>query len=90
MFLWGLGECLHSLYLCPFVEVREQQVWASLGWYVLYHFGQFCLITTSLSGSRLVTQHWFVMCNLQPALLHSAHWKLLIICHKKCSLKQKC
>lgn len=73
MFLWGLWECLCSLYLCPLMEGGEQLAWPSLDWYELYHFGQFCLITTSLFGSGLVAQHWFVMCNLHPALLHGAY-----------------
>lgn len=41
-------------------------------------------------GSGLVKHHRSVLCRFQPAPLRRAYWKLLITCHKKCSLKKKC
>lgn len=72
-------------------------VQASLCYCVLYHFGQLCLIEQYhhfWSPSPFLDQGLWntvsLTCNFQLALLHSAHWKLLIICHKKCSVKKKC
>lgn len=81
----GLQDHVHWLCLCSFTGVKELLVQATavLLCSVLV-WAAWCdratlwfLITFSLFGLGLAKQQWFVTCDFQPALLHSAYCRQL-------------
>lgn len=91
----GLQDHVHWLCPCSLTGVKELPVqatavllcsvpvWAAWRDRTTLWF----LITFSLFGSGLVKQQWFVTCDFQSVLLHSAYCKLLFAKRKAASSK---